>query len=504
MGGKESSIPALELRHISKSFPGVKALSDVSFSVEQGKVHVLVGENGAGKSTLIKIINGIYSADEGEIYMFGEKISHASPKMMRDAGIATIHQELSPVKDLTIAENIFLGREPLRKNKFINWKKLFGDAQKLIDDFGFRYRARQKMRELTVSDMQIIEIIKAVSMNARVVIMDEPTSSITEGEVRTLFEQVNRLRDAGISIIYITHKMEEIMKIGDTASILRDGELISTHKVKDLTQEQIITKMVGREMKDIYPQKTASIGKTILELKNLSKKDVFSDISLKLHKGEILGMAGLVGAGRTEVFRTVFGMDPYDSGEVLYEGKKLEIKKVQDAIRTGIMMISEDRKREGLVLCRSVGENIALPNLASYLRGIFLNKKSEKKDSVEMQETLNIKTPSLDTPAGSLSGGNQQKIVIAKWLLHHPKVLIMDEPTRGIDVGAKYEIYKIMCDLAAEGVGIVMISSDLSEIIGICDRTIVMSEGKITGEVERKDFSQEHIMVFAVGGKSDE
>ena len=501
MGEKKASIPALELRHISKSFPGVKALSDVSFSVKQGEVHVLVGENGAGKSTLIKIINGIYSADEGEIYMFGEKVSHTSPKMMRDAGIATIHQELSPVKDLTIAENIFLGREPLRKTKFVNWKKLFKDAQKLIDDFGFHYSARQKMRELTVSDMQIIEIIKAVSMNAKVVIMDEPTSSITEGEVRTLFTQVNRLRAAGISIIYITHKMEEIMEIGDTASILRDGELISTHRVKELTQEQIITKMVGREMKDVYPRKTAPIGETILELKNLSKKGVFRDINMKLHKGEILGMAGLVGAGRTEVFRTVFGLDPYDSGEVLYEGKKLEVRKVQDAIRSGIMMVSEDRKGEGMILCRSVGENIALPNLSSYLRGIFLNKQKEKKDSAGMKETLNIKTPSLDTPAGSLSGGNQQKIVIAKWLLHHPKVLIMDEPTRGIDVGAKYEIYKIMCDLAAQGVGIVMISSDLPEIIGICDRTIVMSEGKITGEVDRKDFSQEHIMAYAVGGK---
>ena len=259
--------------------------------------------------------------------------------------------------------------------------------------------------------------------------------------------------------------------------------------------------MVGREMKDVYPRKTAPIGETILELKNLSKKDVFSDISMKLHRGEILGMAGLVGAGRTEVFRTVFGLDPYDSGEVLYEGKKLEVKRVQDVIRSGIMMVSEDRKGEGLILCRSVGENIALPNLSSYLKGIFLNKKRENKDSAKMKETLNIKTPSLDTPAGSLSGGNQQKIVIAKWLLHHPKVLIMDEPTRGIDVGAKYEIYKIMCDLAAQGVGIVMISSELPEIIGICDRTIVMSEGKITGEVDRKDFSQEHIMAYAVGGK---
>jgi len=501
MKEKESADPALELKHISKSFPGVKALDDVSFSVEQGKVHVLVGENGAGKSTIIKIINGIYSADEGEIYMFGELIGHATPKLMRGKGIATIHQELSPVKDLTIGENIFLGREPLKKSKFINWKKLYDDAQQLIDDFGFTYNAKTKMRELTVSDMQIIEIIKAVSMNAKVVIMDEPTSSITEGEVRTLFQQVNRLRDSGISIIYITHKMDEIMEIGDDASILRDGELISTHKVEDLTKDQIIAKMVGREMTDVYPKKTQVPGKVILEIKNLNKAGIFQDISLSLRTGEILGLAGLVGAGRTEVFRTVFGLDPYDSGEILYEGKSLTVKKTKDAISAGIMMVSEDRKGEGLVLCRSVEENIGLPNLSRYIRLHFLNKKEEKKESIEMKEALNIKTPTLETPSGSLSGGNQQKIVIAKWLLHHPKVLIMDEPTRGIDVGAKYEIYKIMCDLTKQGVGIIMISSDLPEIIGICDRAIIMSEGQIKGEVPRAEFSQEYIMSFAVGGK---
>lgn len=502
MGENIVGTPALELRNISKSFPGVKALSDVSFSVKKGEVHVLVGENGAGKSTIIKIINGIYSADEGEIFMFGEKLSHTTPKLMREKGIATIHQELSPVKDLTIAENIFLGREPLRKTKFINWKKLYADAQKLIDDFGFHYHAKQKMRELTVSDMQIIEIIKAVSMNAKVVIMDEPTSSITEGEVRTLFKQVNRLRDAGISIIYITHKMDEIMEIGDTASILRDGQLVSTHQVKDLTKDQIITKMVGRELKNVYPPKTAVPGEVVLELKNLTKKGVFEDINISLRKGEILGIAGLVGAGRTEVFRTVFGLDPYDSGEILYEGRQLMIDRTRDAIAQGIMMVSEDRKGEGLVLCRSVGENIALPNLDNYVKARFLDKKKEKAQAEEMKETLNIKTPSLETSAGSLSGGNQQKIVIAKWVLHQPKILIMDEPTRGIDVGARYEIYKIMCDLAEQGVGIIMISSDLPEIIGICDRTLVMSEGRITGEIPREEFSQEHIMSFAVGGNN--
>ncbi len=503
MGNRQTG-PALELRNISKSFPGVKALNQVSFFVEAGKVHVLVGENGAGKSTLIKIINGIYQADEGEITMFGQKIEHSNPRMMRDKGIATIHQELSPVRDLTIGENIFLGREPLNKAHLIDWKKLFGDAQKLIEEFGFSYSARQKMNELTVSDMQIIEMIKAVSTDAKVIIMDEPTSSITEGEAKILFQQVKRLRAAGLAIIYITHKMEEIMEIGDTASILRDGELISTHPVKELTQAEIISKMVGREMTAVYPVKKTQPGAAIFEIRNLNRRGAFENISLTLREGEILGFAGLVGAGRTEVFRTVFGLDPMDSGEIFYKGQKLTIHNTRDAIKNGIMMISEDRKGEGLVLCRSVGENISLPNLDAFSRGPFVSKKAEKEKQRNMKEVLQIKTPSLDTAAESLSGGNQQKIVIAKWLLHNPRVLIMDEPTRGIDVGAKFEIYSIMCDLAAQGVGIIMISSDLPEIIGICDRVLVMSEGRITGEVNREDFSQERIMRYALGGSNHE
>lgn len=492
----------LELKNISKSFPGVKALDHVSFSVTKGSVHVLVGENGAGKSTLIKIINGIYVADEGEMYVNHKLITQHSPKLMRDLGIATIHQELSPVKDLTIAENIFLGREPLKKSKFIDWKKLFSDAQKLISDLGFTYNSKRKMGTLTVSDMQIIEIIKAISMNAQLIIMDEPTSSITDNEVRTLFKQVEKLKASGISIIYITHKMDEIMEIGDDASILRDGQLISTHAVKELTKDEIITKMVGREMNDVYPPREANIGEPILELKDLSREGAFSNVSLTLHKGEILGMAGLIGAGRTEVFRTIFGLDQYDTGEVVYQNKSLQVKKVSDAINAGIMMVSEDRKGEGLVLCRSVGENISLPNLNKYTKKLFIGKKAEKQDAETMVESLSIKTPTLSTPTGSLSGGNQQKIVISKWILHEPNVLIMDEPTRGIDVGAKYEIYKLMCDLAASGVGIIMISSELPEIIGVCDRVVVMSEGKVTGEVLRKDFSQERIMSFAVGGQN--
>ena len=497
----EKKKKVLELKNISKSFPGVKALDEVSFSVEEGTVHVLVGENGAGKSTLIKIINGMYTADEGELYVFGKKVAMHSPRHMKELGIATIHQELNPVPDLTIAENIFLGRLPTRGPGMVAKKRMVEEAQKLVNDLGFSYDVKRVMRSLTVSDMQIIEIIKAISVNAKIIIMDEPTSSITEGEVAVLHEQIHRLKERGISIIYISHKLDELKQVGDQLTVLRDGKTISTHHIDELTTDEIITKMVGRKMDNVYPVKEAEIGEKLLEIKNLTQPNVFSNISFTLHRGEILGMSGLVGAGRTEVVRAIFGMDSYSSGEIIINGKSVEIKKVSDAIREGIIMLSEDRKLEGLVLIRSICENIGLPNLKRY-RGFLLNKKREREDAQEMKEKLAIKTPTIGTEAQNLSGGNQQKVVIAKWLLQNPVVFIMDEPTRGIDVGAKYEIYKIMCDLAAQGAGVIMISSELPEIIGICDRTLVMAEGRITGEVTREDFSQERIMSFALGGKA--
>ena len=497
----EKKKKVLELKNISKSFPGVKALDEVTFSVEEGTVHVLVGENGAGKSTLIKIINGMYTADEGELYVFGKKVTMHSPRHMKELGIATIHQELNPVPDLTIAENIFLGRLPTRGPGIVAKKRMVEEAQKLVNDLGFSYDVKRVMRSLTVSDMQIIEIIKAISVNAKIIIMDEPTSSITEGEVAVLHEQIHRLKERGISIIYISHKLDELKQVGDQLTVLRDGKTISTHHIDELTTDEIITKMVGRKMDNVYPVKEAEIGEKLLEIKNLTQPNVFSNISFTLHRGEILGMSGLVGAGRTEVVRAIFGMDSYSSGEIIINGKSVEIKKVSDAIQEGIIMLSEDRKLEGLVLIRSICENIGLPNLKRY-RGFLLNKKREREDAQEMKEKLAIKTPTIGTEAQNLSGGNQQKVVIAKWLLQNPVVFIMDEPTRGIDVGAKYEIYKIMCDLAAQGAGVIMISSELPEIIGICDRTLVMAEGRITGEVTREDFSQERIMSFALGGKA--
>lgn len=488
----------LEMRNITKSFPGVKALDNVSFSVRPGTVHVLVGENGAGKSTLIKIINGIYQADEGELIFDGEKITTHTPKHMMDIGVATIYQELSPILDLSIAENIFLGQEKM----FVDWKELYLKTGKLIDELGFCYDPKQKMRTLSTSDMQIIEIIKAVSRNARLIIMDEPTSSITDSEVAVLFTQVAKLKAAGIGIIYITHKMDEIFAIGDEATIIRDGKTISSHKVADLTKEEIISRMVGREMKEIYPPGKTNPGEVLLELKNLCGEK-YHDINFEVRKGEILGVAGLIGAGRTEVFRGVFGLDKIESGTITFENQTLKTGSVTRMIDAGIMMVSEDRKGEGLVLCRSVLENISLPNLTKYTR-FLIQSDAEKKDCTEMIQSLNIKTPSAQTEAGSLSGGNQQKIVIAKWLLHQPKLLIMDEPTRGIDVGAKYEIYKIMQNLAGQGVSIIMISSELPELIGMCDRIIVMANGRVTGMLGKCEMTQERIMTLAVKGDQDE
>lgn len=485
----------LELKNISKSFPGVKALEQVSFSVDRGQVHVLVGENGAGKSTLIKIINGIYMADEGDLYMEGKKVETHTPRHMMDLGVATIHQELSPVLDMSIAENIFLGRESM----LIDWKDMYAQAEKLIRALGFDYDPRAKMRSLTVSDMQIIEIIKATSRNAKVIIMDEPTSSITESEVAVLFEQVKKLKAANIGIVYITHKLDEIFEIGDKATILRDGRTISTHDVRELTKPQIIAKMVGREMTEVYPPRHNTAGEVIMEVKGLTSEK-YQNVSLSVRRGEILGMSGLVGSGRTEVMRAVFGLDPYENGEIIYKGKKITAKNVTDMINHGVMMVSEDRKGEGLILIRSVMENISLPNLDTYVRRLFINDRQVVIDAEHMIKKLSIKTPGGKTPAGSLSGGNQQKIVIAKWLLHNPEVLILDEPTRGIDVGAKYEIYKIMSDLAEQGVAIIMISSEMPEIIGMCDRVAVMSNGKVTGELESEEITQEKIMTLAVKG----
>lgn len=493
----------LELRDVSKVFPGVKALDRVTLKLRPGSVHALCGENGAGKSTLMKIINGIYKMDEGEIYYKGEKIIPQNPKQMLEMGIATIHQELSPILDMTIAENIFLGREPLNSARLIDWKQLYQDAQELLDGFGFHYDPKMKMRNLTVSDIALIEIVKAISRNASVVIMDEPTSSITDSEVHILFENIKRLQDKGIGIIYISHKMEEIFEICDEVTIFRDGQWVYSCDLKEIDRNGIIEKMVGREITDQYPKVSAAVGDTVLELCNFNGGR-FQNINFSIKRGEIVGFAGLVGAGRSELFRAVFGLDPKESGTIILDGREVALKNAQSAINAGILMASEDRKREGVVLCRSIRENITLSSLDDILKFGLLDLKEESRRVDEMVDKLSIKIASVENAVSSLSGGNQQKVVLAKWLLKSPKVLILDEPTRGIDVGAKYEIYKLMCQLAAQGVAIVMISSEMPEILGMCDRVVVMSQGQLTGELTRDKFSQEKIMELAMKGFENE
>lgn len=489
----------LELKNISKSFTaGVKALDNVHINVKAGSVHALMGENGAGKSTLIKIINGIYSMDEGEIKYLGKVIKPQNPKQMLEMGVATIHQELSPIDEMTIAENIWLGREPKTKLGSVDYKKMYDETQKIIDSFGFKYKAKQKVGTLSISDMQLVEMMKAVSRDAKLVIMDEPTSSITETESKVLFKCIEDLKSKGVSIIYISHKMEEVFDICDELTVFRDGKWIISCGINEIDHDKVIECMVGRELKEAYPSRQAKIGDVSLELKGLSKEGVFSDVDLKVREGEILGIAGLVGAGRTELFRTVFGLDKYDKGEICVKGQEIKIRNVQDAIKNKIVMTPEDRKNEGLVLCRSILENTSLEIIEECVKGGAIQSNTEKTRAVNMLNQFSIKMSSPNARCESLSGGNQQKVVLAKWMLSDPKILVLDEPTRGIDVGAKFEIYKFICDISLKGVAVIMISSELPELLGVCDRIAVMSNGKMTGELDRSEFSQEAVMKLAM------
>ena len=488
----------LELRDISKSFPGVKALDGVKLQLRPGSVHAICGENGAGKSTLIKIINGIYKMDTGEIIYKGQKIVPQSAQAMLEMGVATIHQELSPVPNMTIAENIFLGREPKTKLGNVDWKRLWVDAEKLLRDFGLRYDPKALMNTLTVSDVALIEIVKAISRDAQVVIMDEATSSITENEVHILFDNIKKLKEKGVGIIYISHKMDEIFDICDEVTILRDGQWIHHCMVSEIDKNGIIAKMVGREITEQFLKEEVPIGDLVLEIKNLTGGR-FRNINFRIRRGEIVGFAGLVGAGRTELFRAVFGLDPIKEGSIILEGQEVKFRSTSQAIERGILMTSEDRKKEGVVLCRSIRENITLSSLKDICNSAgFLQLGQEKQRVDEKIKELAVKTPSPETLVASLSGGNQQKVVLAKWLLLSPKVLILDEPTRGIDVGAKYEIYRLMCNLARQGVAIVMISSEMPEILGMSDRVAVMSQSVLTGELPIAEATQTKIMELAV------
>lgn len=493
----------LEMRGISKSFPGVKALDDVTIKVRPGTVHALMGENGAGKSTLMKCLFGIYKMDAGEVYLQGDKVVIENADEALHKGIAMVHQELQPIPERSIAENIFCGRYPTTKIgpiQIINHKKMYEEAESLLKEVRMEYNPKAKLGTLSISQMQSVEIAKAVSMEAKVVIMDEPTSSLTDNEVEALFRIINDLREKGVSIIYISHKMDEILQISDEVSIMRDGQYVGTWHASELTTDMIISKMVGRELTNVYPPKNNVPGDVILEVNNLNSilPKSFKDINFKLRKGEILGLGGLVGAQRTELMEAIFGVRHIQSGEVLYKGERLQVKRPKDAIKHGIGLITEDRRGTGIFGVLPISDNVAIASLDQYLDAkIVLNNKKINKLVNDNVAKLSIKTPSNKTLIQSLSGGNQQKVIISRWLANDPDILIMDEPTRGIDVGAKYEIYQIMIDLAKQGKAIIMISSEMSELIGMSDRIIVMCNGRITGEVTGDEASQENIMQFA-------
>lgn len=496
----------LEAKGINKSFSGVTVLKGAELNIEPGELHALMGENGAGKSTLMKIIMGIYTKDAGKVILDGQEVDFKSARDALDAGISMIHQELSPIPEMTVAENVFLGREQkkIKGLPFVDKKELNKKTQELLEEYELSefIRPNMKMKDLNIAQIQMMEIIKAVSYNSKVIIMDEPTSSLSEKETETLFRIIDSLKAKNVGIIYISHRMEEVFELADRVSVLRDGQFIGCVKVAEASREQLINMMVGRELEGGYPKNTAKKGEVVLELKNFTRKGVFENVNLKVRAGEILGMAGLVGAGRSEVMRALVGYDKLDSGEIILEGQKIEINHPKDAIKHHIIMASEDRKQLGLVLCRSIKENVSLQNFDKMSTGSFINKLKENKLANEYTEKMATKMNGIGDLVSSLSGGNQQKVVLAKCLLSDPKVLIMDEPTRGIDVGAKAAIYNIMIDLAKQGIAIIMISSEMPELIGMSDRVMVMAGGKVRGELEGEEAqSQQAIMNLAFGGE---
>ena len=487
----------LEMRGIRKSFYGNEVLHSVDLTLEAGTVLALMGENGAGKSTMMNILVGIHKRDGGTIRIDGQEVNIESPHDAQKLGIAMIHQELSSVVEMSVAENIYLGREPV-KNGFIDYRKMYKDTEELLKNLNINLNPKTKMGKLRVADQQLVEIAKAVSQNARILIMDEPTSSITDREVENLYGIIRDLKMRKTGIIYISHKMEEVYTITDQITVLRDGASIATWNTKEATNYMVVKAMVGRELTEQYPKRKVEIGDTILELKNFTQEGVFENISFKLRRGEILGLVGLVGAGRTETMQALFGITKPDSGEVYMKGQKVEFKKPVDAIKNGLAYVTEDRKGEGLVLPMSIAHNITLPSMKELSRKIFIKQK-EEKDRVGKEITdLKVKTTSPNLAVKNLSGGNQQKVVLAKWMLKNPDVIIFDEPTRGIDVGAKAEIYKLMNEFVAEGKAIIMISSELPEAMGMSDRILVLSNHKMSGELSKNEFNQKSLMKLAM------
>ena len=488
----------LEMKDISKSFTGVNVLRDVHFKLEKGTVHALMGENGAGKSTLMKILAGITKSDTGSIFINGKSTEVNSPSDSQNLGIAMIHQELSPIPGMTVAENIYFGREP-GKGVFVDYRQLYKQTEELLDRLHIKnISPREKLQNLQVADQQLVEIAKAISYNAEIIIMDEPTSAITDKEVDNLFVIINNLRKADKGIIYISHKMDEVFRISDEITVLRDGAYVDSWKAKDINSDILIRNMVGRELSEIFPKVHVPIGEKVLEVRNLTLQNKFYNINFDVRRGEILGIAGLVGAGRTEVMQALFGLTPASEGEIIFEGKKLNPKEPREAIKNGLAFVTEDRKGEGLVPYMSVAHNITLASMKDFDKNFLIDKKSEDDAILKQIASLRIRSYGKEQLVTSLSGGNQQKVVLAKWLIKKPKLLILDEPTRGIDVGAKSEIYKIMCDFVAQGNSIIMISSEMPEVMGMADRIVVLSNRKLGGELNREEFVQENIMRLAV------
>ncbi len=488
----------LEMRNITKDFPGVRALDNVNFSLAPGEVHALAGENGAGKSTLMKILAGAEPATSGEILISGRKVELAGPLDAKRLGISVIYQEFDLIPYLSVAENILLGREP-RRGAFIDWPRLYAQAGEALERLGIDLNLRAVVDRLSVAQKQMTEIAKAVSTDARIIVMDEPSASLTLRELDRLFDLVRTLRRQGVSIIYISHRLEELFEIADRVTVLRDGKWVMTAPVREVTREQLVKYMVGRELTSDYPKRTKPPGRVILTVTGLTRRGVIHDVSFSLREGEVLGITGLVGSGRTEIARAIFGADPVDAGEIRLEDKKIDIEDPRTAIRAGISLATEDRKEQGLVLGMTVRENVTLANLDALSRRGFVNRRREVAEASRLVRSLAIKTPGLEQRARNLSGGNQQKLVLAKWLFTNSKVVIFDEPTRGIDVGAKQEIYRLMNDLAEQGVGIIMISSELPEVLGMSDRILVIHEGRIRAELAREDATQERIMSYATG-----
>jgi inositol transport system ATP-binding protein len=489
----------LEMTGITKNFPGVRALNNVDMKVKPGSIHALVGENGAGKSTLMKILIGMYEADSGKIKFNGKEVNFRKVNDALNAGISMIYQELSPVPYMTVAENIFLGKELCYKNSFlVNDREMEKKTTELLEQLEINIDPKTKMRDLSTAYTQMVEIAKAISYDSKLVIMDEPTSAITEKEIEDLFKIIKWLKGKGVSIIYISHKLDEIFRIADEITVLRDGELVTTVDAKETNNEKLIEMMVGRELKQLFPKVNGKIGEVVLEIRNFCSS-IFHDVNISVRKGEILGIAGLMGAGRTEVMESLYGLTPRDSGEIYINKRKVNIKSPQDAVKYKIGFLTEDRKLSGLFLPLAVDDNTVIANINSYIKAGLISHKSVEDDCNQMIELLSIKTPGLRQIVNNLSGGNQQKVLIARWLLINADILILDEPTRGIDVGAKSEIHRLMSKLANEGKAIIMISSELPEILGMSDRIVVMHEGRKTGELTREEATQEKIMKLATG-----